>query len=390
VSMIRPEAVDVDTKVVLVGSRRLFEMLLQADPEFSDLFKILADFSPIVELGEATTRALCGRIAALVEREDLLPFDANGLDALVELAVREAGDRQRIDLGGERVLDSAREASALARATGADRASRIHVVKALDARIHRLDRIEENLAQSVERGHVLLDVEGVRIGQLNALSVVELGTRAFGRVGRVTAAVGLGQGGVVNIEREADLSGARHDKGILILEGYIRDRFARTRPLSLVASVAFEQSYGPIDGDSASLAELLAILSRVGGLEVRQDLAVTGSINQAGEVQAVGGLNEKVEGFFDCCVAKGLTATQGVVIPGSNIENLTLRDDVVGCMEEGRFHIYPVASADEALAIFTGLEAGTAYEPGTANQIIDQVLENMAIRLATFAQTPPV
>jgi predicted ATP-dependent protease len=257
--------------------------------------------------------------------------------------------------------------------------------------VRRLDRVERDLRDAVARGLLLLDVTGERVGQVNALSVLELGSRAFGRAGRVTATVGLGQRGVVNVEREAKLSGSTHDKGVLILEGFLRDRFARKRPLSLVASVAFEQSYGPVEGDSASLAELLAILSRIGGFPLRQDLAVTGSVNQLGEVQAVGGLNEKVEGFFDCCCAKGLTGEQGVVIPESNVEHLVLRDDVSLALEEGRFRVVPVRSVEQALEALTGAAAGSPEEPDTLCFEIDRALEEMALRLSRFGgpERPP-
>jgi ATP-dependent Lon protease len=386
---IRPQPIQVDTKVVLVGPRWLFEMLLVADEEFGDLFKILADFSPVVERTDGAIRTLCGRIARLVEENGLLPFESDALDAVVELAIREAGDRRRIDLGSERVLDAAREGSASAQRRGEPRVKRSDVEVAILDREHRLDRIDQEIRQAVERGLILIDVRGSRVGQLNALSVMELGARAFGRPGRVTATVGLGQRGVVNIEREAKLSGARHDKGILILEGFLRNRFARERPLSLVASVAFEQSYGPIDGDSASLAELLAILSRIGGFELRQDLAVTGSVNQVGEVQAVGGLNEKIEGFYDCCRNVELTGTQGVLIPEANVENLTLRPDVVAAIDRGAFRVHPVRSVDEALEALTGIATGVPDEPDTLCFAIDQALEQMAQQLVGYSGGAP-
>jgi predicted ATP-dependent protease len=260
--------------------------------------------------------------------------------------------------------------------------SRAEVEAAHRARVRRLDRLEERLRDEVERGLVLLDVEGRRVGQINALSIVVFGARPFGRVGRVTASVGIGQRGVVNVEREAKLSGSTYDKGVLLLEGFLRDRFARRRPLSLSASIAFEQSYGFIEGDSASLAELLALLSRIGDFELRQDLAVTGSLNQAGEVQAVGGLSEKIEAFFDICYRQHLTGDQGVVIPAANLENLLLRDDVFEAMEAERFHVIPVRTVDEALEALTGYRAGDPFEPETLNHRIDQALDQMAKSLA--------
>jgi predicted ATP-dependent protease len=233
---------------------------------------------------------------------------------------------------------------------------------------------------------LLVDVLGSATGQVNALSVSELGGHAFGRPTRVTASFGLGAAGVVSIDRETKLSGATHDKGVLILEGFLRDRFARGRPLSFSASVVFEQSYAHVEGDSASLAELLAILSRVGDFPLRQDLAVTGSVNQLGEVQAIGGINEKVEGFYDCCRTKGLSGQQGVVFPESNVAHLALREDVADAIEAGRFHLYPVRSVDAALEIFTGFAAGTPEEPDTLAFAVDRALEDLAKRMAEFGR----
>jgi ATP-dependent Lon protease len=383
---IRPEPIQVRTKIVLVGPRWLFELLLQLDSEFRDLFKVLADFSPVVPRSDDSVRALCGRVAWLVRAEGLLPFDATALDALVELAVRETGDRHKIHLGSERVLDAAREASALGRAAGSSRVNRREVAAAVRDRIHRLDRIEEWIRDAVARGLLILDLEGERVGQVNGLSVTELGGHAFGRPNRLTATVGLGEGGVVSVEREVELSEATHDKGVLILAGFLRDRFARDRPLSLVASLAFEQSYGGVAGDSASLAELCALLSCIGGFVLRQELAVTGSVNQHGEVQAVGGLDEKVEGFFDCCRMGGLTGRQGVVIPEANVESLVLRDDVVEAIEQGTFRIVPVRTVEEALEALTGSAAGGVGESDTLFGRIDQALAGFAERLASFAQ----
>jgi ATP-dependent Lon protease len=381
---IRPEPIQVDTKVVLLGPRWLFELLLQVDDEFRDLFKVLADFSPIVDRTGDSIRALCGRVAWLVEAEGLLAFESNALDALVELAVRESGDRRKIDLGSERVLDAAREASALARSAGRSKVTREEVLAALADRIHRLDRIEQWIREAIDRGLLLVDLQGERVGQVNGLSVSELGGHAFGRPARLTASVGLGEGGVFSIEREVELSEATHDKGVLILQGFLRDRFARARPLALVASLAFEQAYGGVAGDSASLAELCALLSRIGGFALRQNLAVTGSVNQRGEVQAVGGLDEKIEGFFECCRLRGLTGRQGVIIPAANVENLSLREDVVRAIERGEFAVLPVRTVEEALEALTGLAAGAHDEPDTLLFLVDAALAGFAARLAEF------
>jgi len=386
-SGLRPEPIQVDTKVVLVGPRWLFETLLEADLQFRDLFKVFADFSPVVERNAESTLALCGRVAKVARDEGLPEFDADALAALVELGVREADDSSRIKVGSERVLDTAREAAARARQAGLQTVTRKEVAQATREHVHRLDRVEVVLREAIARGHLLLEVAGNRIGQANGLAVSELGGYAFGRPTRVTATVGMGAEGVVSIDREIKLSGATHDKGVMILASFLRDRFARTRPLSLMASVVFEQSYGPIDGDSASLTELVAILSRIGDFDLRQDLSVTGSVNQRGEVQAVGGINEKIEGFYDCCRMIGLSGQQGVVFPAANVDHVNVREDVEQAIAEGRFHLYPVASVDEALEVLTGLRAGSPIEPDTLNFRVDDALEHLAVRLKEFSRT---
>jgi predicted ATP-dependent protease len=386
-SGLRPEPIQVDTKVVLVGPRWLFETLLEADLQFRDLFKVFADFSPVVERSDASILALCGRVAKVAREEDLPVFDADALAALVELAVREADDSSRIKIGSERVLDTAREAAAHARGAGSDRVTRNEIALATREHVQRLDRVEVVLREAVARGHLLLEVAGFRIGQANGLAVSALGGYAFGRPTRVTATVGMGAEGVVSIDREIKLSGATHDKGVMILASFLHDRFARTRPLSLMASVVFEQSYGPIDGDSASLTELVAILSRIGDFELRQDLAVTGSVNQRGQVQAVGGINEKIEGFYDCCRIIGLSGEQGVVFPAANVDHVNVREDVEEAIAAGRFHLYPVKTVDEALEVLTGLCAGSPIEPDTLNCQVDDALEQMAVRLREFSRS---
>jgi ATP-dependent Lon protease len=385
---IRPEPIQVETKVVLLGPRWLFEMLLAVDEEFRDLFKVLADFHPIVDRDEDATRALCGRVAAVARSESLPAFDAGALEALVELAVREADDRRKLHLGSQRVLEAARESGARAAAEKRKQTRREDVETVIRERVQRLDRIDQAIREAIARGILRVDVEGERVGTLNALSVSELGGHRFGRPTRVSAAVGMGAQGVVSIDRETKLSGPTHDKGVLILQGFLRDRFARGRPLSLSASLVFEQSYGTVEGDSASLAELLALLSRIGGFALRQDLAVTGSVDQNGQVQAVGGLNEKVEGFFDCCAARGLSGTQGVALPASNVEHLVLRPDVVEAVRAGRFQIHPVSSVEQALELFAGAAAGSPDEEDTLLHAIDRSLAKLAGGLREFTAPP--
>ncbi|MEE8313576.1 MAG: AAA family ATPase, partial [Myxococcota bacterium] len=384
---IRPEPIRVSSKVVLTGPRWLFEFLLRADDEFPDLFKVLADFSPVVERAPESIRALCGRISGLVAREGLLPFESSALDALVELSVREADDRRKLHLGSESVLDAAREASLHAASSGHSKVTGEDVHEAIRERIYRLDRVEQEIREAIDRNVLLVDLDGRCIGQVNALSVAELSGHAFGRPSRLTATVGPGAAGVVSIDRETKLSGAVHNKGVLILEGFLRDRFARGRPLSLVASVVFEQSYGHVEGDSASLAELLAILSHLGEFPLRQDRAVTGSVNQLGEVQAIGGINEKIEGFFDCCRVARAKGEHGVVFPATNVQHLVLREDVVQAMERGEFLLIPVHTVDEALEALADARAGSPMESGTLYYQVDQAIEKLVGQMRSLG--PP-
>jgi ATP-dependent Lon protease len=385
---IRPAPIRVSTKVVLVGPRWLYELLLMHDEEFGDLFKILADSAPVVERTDPAVRALCGRVARVAADESLPAFEASALDALVELAVREAEDRTKLRLGSETVLDAAREGAARAVAAGHSTTTGADVRAAIRERVYRLDRIEQAIREAISRGVVRIDVEGSRVGQVNALAVSDLGRHAFARPTRVTATVGIGMAGLVSIDRETRLSGAIHSKGVLILEGFLRSRFAREHPLSLVASLVFEQSYSLIDGDSASLAELLSMLSRVGGFPLRQSLAVTGSIDQNGQVQAVGGVNEKVEGFFDCCRVRGLSGDQGVVLPRSNVEHLVLREDVVEAIAAGRFHVWAVDDVESALAAMTGREPGATDRPGTLMHQVGRGFTLLSERSLFFGAVP--
>jgi predicted ATP-dependent protease len=264
--------------------------------------------------------------------------------------------------------------------------SRTHVEAALYDRRFRANRIEEKLRDLITEGTVLIDTEGQRIGQINGLAVLSLGDHAFGRPSRVTATVSMGRSGIVNIEREAKLSGSTHDKGMLILSGYLRQMYAQDKPLTLSASLCFEQSYSGVDGDSASSTELYALLSRLANLPLRQDLAVTGSVNQWGDVQAIGGVNEKIEGFYDVCVQRGLTGTQGVLIPQANVRNLMLRPDVVEAIGAGRFHVHPVAHVDQGLEVLTGVPAGTIGTTGTVHALVDARLKQLVQDIMTFAE----
>ena len=286
------------------------------------------------------------------------------------------------------IADLVREAAFWARKEDSQLVSKRHVDRALENRVFRSNRIEEDIRELIANGTILVDIEGKKVGQVNGLSVMEIGGYAFGRPSRVTASVGMGQAGIINIERESKLSGNIHDKGMLILAGYLRNRFGQDQPLALSASLCFEQSYGGVEGDSASSTELFALLSRLANLPLRQDIAVTGSVNQWGEVQAIGGVNEKIEGFYDVCRVVGFTGKQGVLIPAANVRNLILRDDVIRAVAEGKFHIYPIKTIDEGIAILTEIPPTAQPAADFVNRAVKNRLKELAAGLKEFAVAP--
>jgi ATP-dependent Lon protease len=379
-SGLKPEPVEVSTKVVVLGSPFLYHLLYSWDEEFHEIFKIRADFNPVMRLDGDHLNTYAQWIANLCNDEALPHFDPAGIERLIEFGARRAGDREKVIASYAEIADLAREAAFWARREDSQLVSGRHVEKALESRVFRSNRIEEEIREMIANGTILVDIDGKKVGQVNGLSVMEIGGYAFGRPSRVTASVGMGQAGIVNIERESKLSGSIHDKGVLILAGYLRNRFGQDQPLALSAALCFEQSYGGVEGDSASSTELYALLSRLSNIPLRQDIAVTGSVNQWGEIQAIGGVNEKIEGFYDVCRAVGLTGKQGVLIPESNVRHLVLRESVVQAVAEGKFHIYPVRAIDDGLAILTGL--------GSADQINESVrkrFKELAAGLREFA-----
>lgn len=381
---IKPEPIDIDTKVIVVGNQMLYHLLYTADPEFREIFKIEADFRHTMERETNHMLAYAHWVATLCQDEGLPHFERSGVERLIEFGSRQAGDREKVSASQPEVADLIREAAYWCRADKSQFVAARHVEQALDNRIFRANRIEEELRDMIAQGTLLIDIEGRKIGQVNGLSILDLGGYAFGRPARVTASVGMGQAGIINVERESRLSGSIHDKGMLILAGYLRNRYGQDKPLSLSASLCFEQSYTGIEGDSASSAELYALLSQLSDIPIRQDIAVTGSVNQWGEVQAIGGVNEKVEGFFDVCCVQGLTGDQGAMIPAANIRNLILRPDVIQAVEQGKFHIYPIQTIDEGITILTGTEAGEIDQAGTLNAAVDCRLRQMALALKIF------
>ncbi|QDX80034.1 ATP-dependent protease [Denitratisoma sp. DHT3] len=383
---LEPEPMPLELKVVLFGERMLYYLLREYDPEFQFLFKVAADFDDSVERSPEQTRLYARLVATLARQSGTRPLRREAVARVIEHAARLAEDAERLSTASRHVADLLQEADQQAERAGHERIERADVVAALAAQRRRNDRIPGRILDAMERDILLIDTAGGRVGQVNGLAVGELGEAAFGHPVRISATVRLGEGDVLDIERESELGGAIHSKGVMILSSFLASRFARELPLSLSASIVFEQSYGPVEGDSASLAELCALLSALAGAPIRQSLAMTGSVNQYGQVQAIGGVNEKIEGFFDLCAARGLSGEQGVLIPQANVKHLMLREDVVEACAAGRFHIHAVSEADQAIELLTGIPAGAPDAHGNVpvgsinHAVAAQLLELSALR----------
>ncbi|HEV2521936.1 MAG TPA: AAA family ATPase [Candidatus Acidoferrales bacterium] len=389
-SALKPEPIDIDVKIILIGDRHMYEVLYEYEEDFRKIFKVRVEFDEEMVMSDAVVRQYGGRLRQLSEQEAIGPFDRTAVAGMLEYGVRLAGRRNKVTARFPELADLAREAAYIARQEGASLVSGPHVRRAREARVERHNLTETKIREMIEEGTLLIDTDGARVGQVNGLSVLEIGGYAFGKPVRITASAALGKTGLINIEREANLSGSFHDKGMQIIAGYLRNKFAQDKPLSLAASICFEQSYSGVDGDSASTTEIYALLSALSGLPIRQDIAVTGSVSQQGDVQPIGGVNQKIEGFFDVCRVKtGLTGRQGVMIPSENIEDLMLRDDVIEAVAEGKFHILPANTVEEGIEILTGVRGGQrgadgAFEPGTVFAMVDRRLREMATTLKSF------
>ena len=388
-SALKPEAIDINIKIVLIGDRNMYELLYEYEEDFRKIFKVRAEFDEEMVMTEEVINEYGGRLRKLSEEEGLCPFDREALAAMLEYGVRRAGRRSKVTARFVDIADLARESCYIASELGESPVSAKHVRSAIESKIERHNLVETKLREMIQDRTLLIDTAGSRVGQVNGLSVMEIGGYAFGKPVRITASAALGKSGLINIEREANLSGRFHDKGMQIIAGYLRGKFAQDKPLSLAGSICFEQSYSGIDGDSASSTEIYALLSALSGLPLRQDIAVTGSVNQQGDIQCIGGVNQKIEGYFDVCRLKGLTGTQGVIIPSENVEDLMLREDVVEAVAAGRFHIHPVASVEQGIEILTGVRAGQrgaegTFEPDTCYALVDQRLREMAKTLKEF------
>jgi lon-related putative ATP-dependent protease len=391
-SALRPDPIPIDLKVILIGDFGTYDYLLSQDPDFGDLFKIRVDFDSERDL----TRSVIAReypafIARIIRDEGLRHFSAPAVARVIEYGVRRAGRKNKITTQSSAIADLVREASFWAVRSGRQVVGASDVEQALREGLDRLNLVETKISEMIVDGTILIDTRGTRIGQVNGLAVYDQGDYVFGKPSRITAETSVGQGGIINIERESGFSGKSHDKGVQILGGYLRSRFAQHRPMSLTASVCFEQSYSGVDGDSASSSEIYALLSSLSGLPVRQDLAVTGSMNQKGDIQPIGGVNEKVEGFFDCVASGKATGREGVIIPRRNIPDLMLREDVVRAVKKGRFHIYAIDTVEEGIEILTGVPAGRArkrggYSPGSVFDRADRRLEEIASGLRDGAE----
>ncbi len=387
---LEPEPIPLDVKVGLFGDRLLYYLLWQLDPEFAELFKVEADFEDIMDRDEDSQELYAQMVASLAQRHDLRPLDRGGVARVIERSARMAGDSEKLSTHVRDITDLLREADYWANESGNGMVTAEDVQKAIDAQIYRADRLRERMQEAILRDTLLIDTQGQEVGQINGLSVISLGNFSFGRPTRITARTRLGKGEVIDIEREVELGGPLHSKGVLILAGFLRSRYATETPLSLSASLVFEQSYGGVDGDSASSAELYALLSDIAQAPIQQSLAVTGSVNQHGQVQAIGGVNPKIEGFFDICQARGLTGEQGVLIPAANVKHLMLRRDVVEAVEAGQFHVYPVETIDQGIELLTGQPAGQRdeqgnYPEGSINYLVETRLTELAQKRAEFS-----
>ncbi len=362
---LEPDPIPLDVKVVLIGEPWLYYLLCERDPEFGQLFKVSVELDDRVERSPDWEGRYAGLVASLVREEGLRAFDRGAVARTIERATRLAADSERLTLNVRELRDLVQEADHWAECSGCEVISAQHVDQAVEQQIYRADRIRERIQEALVRGTLDVSTEGLVVGQINGLSVLTLGGFSFGRPSRITARVRLGSGEVVDIEREVKLAGPLHSKGVLILSGFLGERYASETPLSLAASLVFEQSYSGVEGDSASLAELYALLSSIARVPLRQDLAVTGSVNQHGRVQAIGGVNEKIEGFFDLCRVRGLSGQQGVLIPETNRVHLMLRSDVVDAVREGRFHVYTVSTVDDGIEVLTGMPPGGVAADGS-------------------------
>lgn len=388
---LEPESIPLNVKVILMGEPFIYYLLSYYDSEFADLFKVQVDFGHDMDRTEDSQQQYARWLATLAHGDQLLPFDRYAVARIIDHGSRLADDNEKLTTHMRSIRDLMQESDYCARKHGNPAVSVNDVQQAIDARIHRADRVRQRILEEIKRGTIMIDTSGSKVGEINGLSVMMLGGFSFGRPSRISARVRLGKGNVVDIEREVKMGGPIHSKGVLILSHFLGAHYALDYPLSLSASLVFEQSYGGIEGDSASSAELYALLSALSDVPIRQSLAVTGSVNQHGEIQAIGGVNEKIEGFFDLCNSRGLNGDEGVLIPAANVKHLMLRSDVVSAVDEGRFAVYPVSTFDEGIELLTGVSAGERDKDGnfptdSINRKVEDRLIHFSLQLKRFAR----
>lgn len=385
---LKPQPIDIDTKVILIGSQIIYSYLTEREYDFKKMFKIKADFDYEIDINENVLREYAKVIKKLIKKEKLLEFDKTAMAELLEISALMAGQKHKLTLRFSRIADIAREASFWAQDDGFNVVSAAHVNKAYEFGRERHGMLEEKVTEMFKDNSILIDTKGERVGQINGLAVYNADFYSFGRPTRITATVSLGSGSIINVEREAGMSGRHYNKGVLIISGYFRETFGQDLPLSFNANLVFEQSYGMVDGDSASCTEIFALLSTLSGLPIKQSIAVTGSLNQKGDVQPIGGVNEKIEGFYDICKLQGITGDQGVIIPVQNVKDLMLRKDIIEAVRNNQFHIYPISRVEEGIEILTGVKAGTktakGYQPGSVFDLVEKKIRDLYAKSRAF------
>jgi lon-related putative ATP-dependent protease len=394
VRSLAPEPIPLDVKVVLIGDSRTYQLLYAYDPEFRELFRVKAEFDSTMERTDDNVRKYAAFFATLATNENLKHLDASAIARLMEHSCRLAEDQDKLSTQFGLVADTVREAHFYAQQENSKYITAQHVERAIEAKIYRSNLIQEKIGEYIQKGVIFISTDGEVSGQINGLSVLSLGDFSFGAPSRITVAVGLGKEGLIDVQREVAMSGPIHGKGVMIIAGYVASKFARDKPLTLSARIVFEQNYEGVEGDSASSTELYAILSALSGVPIKQHLAVTGSVNQKGEVQPIGGANEKIEGYFEICKTRGLDGLHGVVIPQSNVRNLMLKHEILDAVKDGKFHIYPVSTIEEGIEILTGKPAGKqlpdgSYEENTIYGLVNKRLREMAEAVKRFQAYAP-
>ncbi|MBU1627391.1 AAA family ATPase, partial [bacterium] len=380
---LKPEPVDIDVKVIMIGDFKVYDILYNYEEDLQKIFKVRADFDSEMDLADSNVKEYCGIIYKVCKEENLLFPDPEALQRIIEEGVRMAGKKGKITTKFGEIADIVRESHYYANQKKAKSINKKHVEAAIEAKRDRNSLFEDKIQERINEGTIMISTEGTRVGQINGLAVYSIGDYMFGKPTRITASTSTGKAGIINIEREAKLSGKTHDKGVLIISGFLRERYAQDKPLNLSASICFEQSYSGIDGDSASSTEIYALISSLSGIGIKQNIAVTGSVNQKGDIQPIGGVNQKIEGFFDVCKVKGLNGEHGVIIPKQNVPDLMLREDIVKAVERNKFRIFAVATIDEGLEILTGYEVGKRdktgkYPKGTLNFLVEKKLQDIS------------